>query len=375
MRIKSKYLIAPLLLLLFAFHVDKRVIHGRWYTSPDGKQLAYETEYHGFHGEPRDVFVFSFDFGVRYFPYVRGTWQWSPDSQYFWQEYNSLSSCDSEKVIRLKNNETVCEFCYDRYNPCGPLELENGDLWSLAYTFNFDYPRLKGRQVMAGVYVITYTFPSPGNSLLVLMPGVGLLLDTPYTPEATQHLLQWFEWWYGEPDIVAINTGYHYENLGGNAYLLEQGIPVYGSDLTVQLLEERGDAMRAMSLEQLRDPKDKAYYDVYQSLPLVAPDHVFPLKEGLQLQFGDEIVEVYYPGPSHAPDNVVVYFPDRKLLYGGSVIIGEDSLGDTTDADMATWPEAVRTLSRFDVKMIISGHGERLGPRLLEHTLELLNEQ
>ncbi|MBN1877765.1 MAG: MBL fold metallo-hydrolase [Anaerolineae bacterium] len=238
------------------------------------------------------------------------------------------------------------------------------------------------REIQAGVFVITHAFPWPGNSMLVKMAddgpsgeGLLVLVDTPYTPEATQTVLEWAEEKLGKRDIVAINTGYHYDNLGGNAYLLEQGIPVYGSTLTVQLLAERGDVMRAMTLEWLQDPKDKAYYDAHQALPYVAPDHTFALEEGLQLEFGDEIVEVYFPGPTHAPDNVVVYFPDRKLLFGGCMIIGGDTVGNTADADMAAWSESVRALTRFDVDVVVPGHGERLDPQLIEHTVGVISRQ
>lgn len=232
---------------------------------------------------------------------------------------------------------------------------------------------LYAREVLTGVYVITHAFPWPGNSMLVEMADTSLVLvDTPYTPEATQQVLQWAEARLGKRDIVAINTGYHYDNLGGNAYLLEQGIPVYGADLTVQLLAERGAAMRAMTLDWLKAPQDKAYYDAHQTLPYVAPDHTFALDEGLKLEFGDETVEVYFPGSTHAPDNVVAYFPGRKLLFGGCMIIGGDKLGNTADADMAAWPESVRDLSRFDVDIVVPGHGERLDPQLIAHTVELL---
>lgn len=232
------------------------------------------------------------------------------------------------------------------------------------------------REVRAGVFVITHAFPWPGNSMLVEMANGSLVLvDTPYTPEATQTVLKWASEQFGERDIVAINTGYHYDNLGGNAYLLEQGIPVYGSDLTAQLLAERGDALRAMTLDWLQDPADKAYYDAHASLPYVAPDHTFALEDGLHLTFGDEAVEVYFPGPTHAPDNVVVYFPDRKVLFGTCMIIGGDKVGNTSDADMAAWPESVRKLKRFDVEVVVPGHGERLDPQLIEHTVALTSRQ
>ena len=229
------------------------------------------------------------------------------------------------------------------------------------------------RKIQAGVFIITHSFPWPGNSMLVEMQNSDLVLvDTPYTPEVTQEILEWIETRLGERDITAINTGFHYDNLGGNRYLIEQGIPVYGSTLTVKLLEERGEEMRAMTLDWLQDPQYQRYYKAHDSLTYTAPTHLFAIEEGLQLKFGEEVVQVYYPGPSHAPDNVVVYFPSRKILFGTCMIIGGDKVGNTSDADLEAWPASVRDLTQFDFDVLVPGHGDRLDPGLLEHTLDLL---
>jgi metallo-beta-lactamase class B len=231
------------------------------------------------------------------------------------------------------------------------------------------------RKVAEGVFVITHSFPWAGNSMIVEMANAELVLvDTPYTPEATREVLEWAKAQLGERQVTAINTGFHYDNLGGNGYLIEQGIPVYGAALTVELLAERGEEMRAMTLDWLQAPQYEQYREAHRALQYVAPTHLFDLDEGLQLTFGDETVEVYYPGPSHSPDNVVVYFADRKLLFGGCMVIGMDKVGNTSDADLAAWPESVRKLEQFGATMVVPGHGERLDPGLIEHTVALLED-
>ena len=229
------------------------------------------------------------------------------------------------------------------------------------------------RKVQEGVFVITHSFPWPGNSMIVEMKSSDLVLvDTPYTPDATRDALEWIESRLGKRDVFAINTGFHHDNLGGNSYLIERSIPIYGSELTARLLEERGEDMRAMTLDWLKAPRYQRYYDAHRRLPYVAPTHLFELEEGLRLEFGDEMVQVYYPGPSHSPDNVVVYFPSRKVLFGGCMIIGMDSVGNTADADVAAWPGSLLDLGQFDFSIVVPGHGDRLDPGLIDHTVELL---
>jgi len=56
------------------------------------------------------------------------------------------------------------------------------------------------------------------------------------------------------------------------------------------------------------------------------------------------------------------------------MIIGWDEVGNTTDADMEAWPDSVRKLAQFDFDVLVPGHGERLAPGLLEHTINLLTQ-
>jgi glyoxylase-like metal-dependent hydrolase (beta-lactamase superfamily II) len=229
------------------------------------------------------------------------------------------------------------------------------------------------RQIQSGVFVITHAFPWPANSMVVAMENTDLVLvDTPYTPEATQEVLNWLEARFGQRKIIAINTGFHVDNLGGNSALIEAGIPVYGPDVTARLIEERGEQTRAVMLDWLKEPRYQRYYEAHEKLSYLAPTHPFALNDGLEIPFGDEVVQVYYPGPSHSPDNVVVYFPRQKVLFGGCMVLAGDKVGNTSDADLVEWPQSVQKLSQFDFEVLVPGHGDRLDPGLIEHTLNLL---
>lgn len=229
-------------------------------------------------------------------------------------------------------------------------------------------------QIRAGVFVVTHEFPWPANSLIVEMDNAAVVLvDTPYTPAATRDLMSWIETELGAREIIAINTGLHVDNLGGNSYLIEQGVPVYGSELTAELLKTRGEKTRRIILGWLEAATDQHYYKIHQQLPYVAPTHLFNLEEIPELKFGDETVQIYYPGAGHTSDNVVVYFPSKKTLFGGCMILAGDTLGNTSDADLEAWPNSVSSLSQFDFDVLIPGHGNRFDRGLLEHTNKLLS--
>lgn len=232
---------------------------------------------------------------------------------------------------------------------------------------------LYGRELREDVFVFTHEFPWPANSMLVVMGNGSLVLvGTPYTPEATEALVGWLRGKYGEREMIEINTGFHVDNLGGNSYLIEEGIPVYGSDKTAELLEERGEHTRSYMMDWLQGPENRRFYDAYAVIPFVPPDHLFPLEEGLILEFGDEVVQVYFPGPSHTQDNVVVYFPAQRILFGGCMILAGEKVGNTEDADLEAWPDSVARLKQFEFEILVPGHGDRFDPGLLEHTIDLL---
>jgi metallo-beta-lactamase class B len=233
---------------------------------------------------------------------------------------------------------------------------------------------LSVRQIRSDAFVVTHAFPWPANSLIVEMGNSDIVLaGTPYTPEAENAVLAWIRGRFGERNLTAVNPGYHVDNLGGNSALIAQGIPVYGSDLTVQLLAERGESTRALLLGMLMDPANAAYYQAHEKIPYAAPDHVFPIEDGLTLAFGSERLEVFYPGPTQAPDKVVVYFPSQRVLFGSCMVLGGDQAGNVREADLENWPKAIEKLKRFAVDFVVPGHGERLDPGLLDHTIQVLS--
>ncbi len=182
---------------------------------------------------------------------------------------------------------------------------------------------------MRGVFEITHSCPWAANSLVVEMAdGTILMVDTPYTPQATSQLLDWIHTQFGERDIIAINCHFHLDNLGGNQVLIAAGIPVYGSDLTVSLLEERGEKNLQETIDYMEREGNQERAAKYQVIELMPPTDIFHLGDGLTLTFSEEQVQIIFPGAGHSPDNIVVYFPDRKLLFGGCLVIGWDAIGN-----------------------------------------------
>jgi glyoxylase-like metal-dependent hydrolase (beta-lactamase superfamily II) len=232
------------------------------------------------------------------------------------------------------------------------------------------------KEIDTNVYMVTHSFPWSSNSLVIkFTDGKYLFIDTPYTDDATEKIVHWLiERDSVKIKITAINTHFHNDRLGGNGYLKSIGSAIYGSDLTVKLLKERG--LGNGMLDMLKDPSMQKYYTYWQNVKLTPPDKLFSLQDGLILSFDNDTVEVYYPGPGHTPDNLVVYYPKKKILFGGCFIksIEADSKGFVGDADLNSWFSSLHNLlNKYpDPALVIPGHGSIGGKELITHTMELV---
>ena len=234
-------------------------------------------------------------------------------------------------------------------------------------------------EIEENVFVVTHSFPWPGNSLLLVLDKENILwIDTPYTPEATARVLDWIEEEIGQDySITEINTGFHIDNLGGNQELIKRNIPIYGSSLTGELLEKQSRITMSKMMNWLKGAQNAKYRAVYSDFQFFRPTRTFDINEEQRLTFGSEEVIIHYPGPTHTYDNLVVYVPGRELLFGGCMILSSDAdkVGFAEDGNLQEWAKSLLKLEeRFEsIRIVIPGHGNPGSSALITHTKEIVN--
>ncbi len=230
---------------------------------------------------------------------------------------------------------------------------------------------LTARPLEPGVWVIVHEEPWPANALLVeTNDGTLVLCDTPYTHDASRELLAWMHETFGDRRTIVINGHFHPDCLGGNAVFERSGAETWGSIETAKLLAERGDRARADTVAPLRDAKPDLAHRI-ESDTWAPPVRRFELETGHTFDLG-EPVEIIHPGPAHAPDNVVTWFPERGVLFGGCAVLADMRPGYAADADLERWPDAIRAMQALEARIVIPGHGDRTDAGLLDHTLAVL---
>lgn len=191
--------------------------------------------------------------------------------------------------------------------------------------------------------------PFPSNSMYVVTDSGVVMIDTPWDTEQVAPLLDSIERRHGMPVVMCLATHFHDDRTGGFDILKSRGIPTWSSVQTARLCTEHGNPVAAFTF--MRDTT---------------------------FSVGGMEFRTFYPGRGHTHDNIVVWFPAEKVLYGGCFVKSTEAagLGNLEDADVRQWPGSVKKVMKNfpDRAFVIPGHQSWESPEGLEHTLELLRE-
>ena len=184
------------------------------------------------------------------------------------------------------------------------------------------------------------------NHLLIVDTKDIVLVNTPANDSLTKILLTCIEQKFKRKVTKVIVSHFHEDSSGGLRQISRSGINSYGLNKTANLLKSKNK-----------------YIDItFASFLTIA------------LQTTD--VELFYPGAGHSIDNIVIWLPNEKILFGGCLIksLEAKDKGNIKDADLQAWPISVGLVKdKFkDARIVIPGHGEIGDTSLFEKTIQIL---
>lgn len=185
------------------------------------------------------------------------------------------------------------------------------------------------------------------NGMIFYGNGEAVVVDTPTNDSASHELIKWIREELHCKIKAVVVSHFHEDCLGGLAAFHSEGIPSYARDLSIQLAQKEAT-----------------------KLPQVAFDTL------LSLTVAKKKLISYFPGPGHTLDNIVVYVPSDKVLFGGCLIKSLGAgYGNLSDADTSSWSSSVQAIKkRFpDIEYVIPGHGAMGNTDLLDYTIEKFN--
>lgn len=231
-------------------------------------------------------------------------------------------------------------------------------IFTIAFTFSFailygqiEEPKLKISHLTDNFYIYTtYNMYEgsqiPANGMYVISTEGVVMFDTPWDTTQFQPLLDSIRLKHQTKVIMCIATHWHSDRTEGLAYYQQQGINTYTTSLTDEYNK--------------RNNKKRAEY-------LMEKDTIFNV--------GQYSFEVYYPGPGHTEDNVVVWFDKERILYAGCLIKGTDAgnLGYLGDANLAAYHATLKNVQKryADPRFSIISHSDWNNVHSLEHSIRM----
>lgn len=180
------------------------------------------------------------------------------------------------------------------------------------------------------------------NGLVYIDQGQAFIVDSPASLQASKELLDYLQ---GENLEIKgwVATHFHLDCVAGQEVFQKAQIPFYAHSLT---------------LEHFPELQEKAYV----------------LRDTSQFILGTDTLQFWYLGAGHTRDNILVYKPKDRVLFGGCLIkeLGADK-GNLEDADVQAWPLTIQAVQHTfsEASIVVPGHGQIGGRELFRYTRQL----
>ncbi|MDV6286796.1 MBL fold metallo-hydrolase [Rhodococcus jostii] len=209
--------------------------------------------------------------------------------------------------------------------------------------------------------VFAYVQPDGGwcvnNAGLIRSTRHSVLVDTAATEYRSRRLAQTIRPLLSTPDpTYLVNTHFHGDHSFGNAVFADSTIIAHQN--TREEAERAGLGMTTLW-------SDVDWGDIAVRLPDLTVDG------SAVLYTGEVRVELIYPGPAHTTGDLLVWLPERKVLFGGDIVMA----GVAPYCLMGSVEGTIRALeliARLEPTTIVPGHGPLSGPAVIADNIRYL---
>ena len=188
----------------------------------------------------------------------------------------------------------------------------------------------------------------PSNGMYFLTSAGAVMIDCPWDTTQFQPLLDSINYKHRAEIVLSIATHSHKDRTAALHFLKQLGIKTYTSLFADQISKSTHE-------------KRAEFVFIH--------DTVF--------QVGEQKFQIFYGGAGHTPDNIVIWFENQKILYGGCLVKSTEAkdLGNLADANVKEWPGTIKKIQKKfnNPRFVIPGHQSWADPQALNHTLSLLS--
>lgn len=186
------------------------------------------------------------------------------------------------------------------------------------------------------------------NAGFVVAPQGVVVIDALGSPALARRLVQKIAEITPKPITHVIVTHYHADHIYGLQVFKELGAQIVAQQDAREYLNSETAAQRLVASRTELAPW------VDDKTRLVPADRW--LKESTTLELSGMRFVLERVGPSHTPEDMAVHVPAERVLFAGDLMFS-GRLPFVGQADSGQWIHSLERLLRFDVDVVVPGHG------------------
>lgn len=195
------------------------------------------------------------------------------------------------------------------------------------------------------------------NTGFIVGRGGVTAIDTCFTERRSRAFRDAIRSVSGLPVRALVNTHHHGDHTHGN-FVFRPEAMIIGHELCGKEVIETGVGTKALF-------PGVDWGEIEVAPPFVTFDSRMTL-------FVDELrVELIHVGPAHTTNDVIVWLPERRVLFTGDVIFNNGT-PFALMGSIAGWLDALKRLRSLGAERMVPGHGAVCGPEVIDDVAEYL---
>jgi glyoxylase-like metal-dependent hydrolase (beta-lactamase superfamily II) len=186
------------------------------------------------------------------------------------------------------------------------------------------------------------------NAGFVITPAGVVVIDALGSPALAEQLLIEIRKLTPLPVTHVIVTHYHADHIYGLQTFKAQGARIVAHGAAREYLQSDTARLRMESSRQELFPW------IDENTRLVPADEW--IDGPTELTVGGVRFVLQPVGPSHTPEDLVIYLPQDKVLFAGDLVF-RNRIPYVGQADSGHWIQSLETLLTFDTTVVVPGHG------------------
>jgi glyoxylase-like metal-dependent hydrolase (beta-lactamase superfamily II) len=186
------------------------------------------------------------------------------------------------------------------------------------------------------------------NAGFVLTPAGVVVIDALGSPALAQRLVEEIRRITPLPIVRVIVTHYHADHIYGLQTFKALGARVVAHRAAGEYLNSEAAQLRLVASREELAPW------INEQTRLVPPDEW--LDGDTDYRIGGVPLQLRAVGPSHTPEDLVVYLPQEKVLFAGDLVF-RSRIPYVGKADSRHWIAALDKLLELEASVIVPGHG------------------